>query len=169
MNRNLIKWLMILPLAFIMLSADVYNQEWTSVIDDKGGLSAYIVFPARTDSTGSNHSEPIYIAGFNDADGFIQAVALTASDKNIILHFSNNLQDWTARTMTGLDATSSTMLLDTLGDAGCPEWHQYAWMVVEDDGQTAATDDDVLEVLIQAHADKDNSETIIAGSSRTDP
>jgi hypothetical protein len=167
--RKLIFGFIIIALSLMFLGGDVYNQEWTSIIDDKGALSGYITFPARTDSTGSDHSNPLYIAGFNDADAYMQAVAATASDKNIILHFSNNLQNWTARTMTGFDATSNTMKIDTLGDAGCPEWHSYAWMVVEDDGQAAATSDDILEVLIQAHADKANSETVEAGSQRTDP
>jgi len=169
MNRKLIKWLMLFPFIFILLSADVYDQDWTVISDRNGSLSAVITFPARTDSTGSDHSNALFIGGFNDADGYINATSRTASDKNIILHFSNDLRNWTSRTMTGLDATSSTMKIDTLGDAGCPEWHSYNWVIVEDDGQAAATSDDVLDVAISGVADKDNSRTVESGDNWSNP
>ena len=94
---------------------------------------------------------------------------VTASDQNVILHFSNNLQDWSSQTMAGFDACSNALKVDTLGDAGCVYWHYNAWMIVEADGQAAATADDIFEVIFNARADNDISRTSVSGSSRTNP
>lgn len=167
--KKLILGFIIIALSLLFIYADAYNKGWTSVIDTNGDLTAYITFAARTDSTGSVHSKPIYVGGYNDADAYIWIKGVTASDQNVNLKFSNNLQDWEEQVMADLDACSNTMLPDTLGDAGCLAWHSNAWMVIEMDGQTAATADDIMEAIINATADNDKSKTMVSGSSRTDP
>lgn len=167
--KKLIFVFIIIALSLLFISADAYNKGWTSVIDSNGDLTAYITFAARTDSVGSVHSKPIYIGGYNDADAYIWVRGVTASDQNVNLHFSNNLQDWSEQVMAGLDSCSSTLVADTLGDAGALGWHSNAWMVIEMDGQTIATADDIMEAIINATADNDKSKTMVSGSSRTNP
>ena len=170
MKRILIGFFIIaLSMLFWAADADTYNHEWASVIDGNGDLTAYITFAARDDSTGQVHARPIYIGGYNEGDAYIWVKGVTASDQNVNLHFSNNLQDWETQIMAGLDACSNTIKPDTLGDAGCTYWHSNAWMVIEMDGQAAATTDDIMEAIINATADNDKSRTQTSGSSRTNP
>ena len=167
--KKLLFSFIVIVLSFLFIAADVYNKGWTSVIDSNGDLTSYITFAARSDSIGSVHSKPIYIGGYNDADAYIWIKGVTASDQNVNLHFSNNLQDWSEQVMAGLDACSNTIKPDTLGDSGCTYWHTNAWMVIEMDGQAAATSDDIMEAIINATADNDKSKTMESGSSRTKP
>lgn len=167
--KKLIFSFIVIVLSLLFINADVYDLGWTSVIDGNGDLTAYITFAGRTDSTGSVHSRPIYIGGYNDVDAYMWVKGVTASDQNVNLHFSNNLQDWEAQVMAGFDACSNVLKTDTLGDAGCAAWHRNAWMVAEMDGQDAATADDIMELIINATADNDKSRTMESGSSRTNP
>ena len=100
-----------------------------------GGMTLKVTFPANSDSTGSQHTDAIFIGNVNDNDAYFKVITNATSDINVIVHFSNDLTTWKATTASTIDAISNTAEYDTLGGRILTAFHKYSWMVIEGDGQ----------------------------------
>ena len=106
------------------------------------------------DSSDNYHSRPLYIGDSNKEDGYISFIQSTTGDANPTLHYSNDDRTrWVAITPTDLDAVSSTLVADTLGqiDGGNDlTFHAARWLVVEcASGSTTNADDNVMYVTVR--------------------
>lgn len=141
---------LIVVLAAFMYSADVYNRDdgYLNIVENFSSVVVQYDVTLGSDSTGSQHSRPIYIADMNDNDAYVAAVTNAASDVNIIVHYSYNLRTWTSVTKNNLDAVSTTTLFDTLGDGATNDFqfHRANWLVIEADGQAGANQTDIIYI-----------------------
>jgi hypothetical protein len=152
--------ILLMLLVVTMLSAgDVYDKA-VSINSWDGGAVITFVSTAGTDSTGSQHSLPIYIGDCNDADAYITSKVATASDVNVFYHVSNDLTNWITVTLGDLDATSSTAKRDTLGgeDSNADYFHIFPYLIIEHDFQAAATSDDIITTKIWLKTDQAGKE-----------
>ena len=147
-NMKSIKLIFTFVLVFLLTSFLVADDKYTTVPVIKnhlGGSTITITFAANTDSTGSQHSYPIFIGNVNDNDGFVKAITNAAADFNILYHFSNDLTRWLGAAASELDAVSTTAKYDTLGaSTHSINFHKFSWMVVECDGQAGTNSTDIL-------------------------
>ena len=169
------KKLIFIALALILFSglsygasADIYNNGRIVNGDRQGTPSsgdfvAYFESPTHltyfwqftfVDSSDNYHSRPLYIGDCNREDGYFSAIQSTTGDANIILHYSNDDRTkWVAITPTDLDAVSSTMVADTLGQldgANDLTFHSARWLVVEcASGSSTNADDNVMYVTVR--------------------
>lgn len=148
--------ILIFILASFAANTDRYNLGSYRTIEG-GGFVLYIVTIASTeltnfDSTDSYTTKALYIGEANYEDGYIQAISSAAADVNVILHTSNDLNNWTAHTaQDGLDAVSTTLKSDTLGIISGTDdfaFHNNNWMVLELDGQTGADNEAASYTII---------------------
>jgi len=130
--------------AFSFLYAANKHVTVPGIKNHLAGMTLKVTFPANIDSAGSQHTDPIFIGNVNDADAHFKVITNAASDINVILHFSNDLDTWKATAAATIDAISNTAEYDTLGGRVLVDFHRYSWMVIESDGQAAATSDDIL-------------------------
>jgi len=173
MNKILIFVLMLLVFAIpAFANVDVYNVG--TVIDLKRQtLSSYAnacavyetadqvtyVFKATwVDSSDQLHSKPFYIGDLNANDAYVTVITNAASDVNPIYHFSyDNCNTWVTTTPAGLDATSNTAKLDTIGiEVGVDDakFHVGVWLVIEfADGSTALNDAEYCTMVISFKKD----------------
>jgi len=170
------KKLIFIALALILFSgigfgasADIYNNGTIVNGDIEGTPSSgdfVATFESPThvtyfwqftfvDSSDNYHSRPLYIGDCNKEDGYISFIQSTAGDANPILHYSNDDRTrWVAAiTPTDLDAVSTTMIADTLGqiDGGNDlVFHSARWLVVEcASGSATNRDDNVMYVTVR--------------------
>jgi len=133
-------------------AADNYNVKPTSTNGktDESYDEVFLLFSPSmaTDSTGSFHSQPLYIGNMNDNDAFIYAIANAGTDHNFIFHYSDDRQRWVATTATGLDLVTNTGRYDTLGAGDQGAFHKWQWLVIEDDGQAGANTTDIVYLYI---------------------
>ena len=115
-----------------------------SIKNHLGGMTLKVTFPGNSDSTGSQHTDAIFIGNVNDADAYFKVIANAASDINVIIHFSNDLTTWKAVAAATIDAISNTAEYDTLGGRVLTDFHKYSWMVIESDGQAGVNITDIL-------------------------
>jgi hypothetical protein len=139
------------------MSADVYNRDSGYLTITETGAAVTMQFDVTlgADSTGSQHSIPIYIGDMNDNDAWACAVTNATSDINVLWHFSYNLRNWVSVATVSLDAVSNTAKYDTLG-AGTTDdlaFHRANWLVVECDGQAGANQTDLIYLTINFKKD----------------
>ena len=118
-----------------------------------GGMTLKVTFPANSDSTGSQHTDAIFIGNVNDADAWVKVIANATADYNVIFHFSNDLSTWLAVAAATIDAISNTAEYDTLGGRVLTAFHKYSWMVIEGDGQAGVNITDILYLEANFQAD----------------
>lgn len=133
----------ILLFAVVSFGADAYTTVPT-VKNHVGGTTLTITFAANTDSTGSQHSYPIFIGNVNDNDAWVKTITNAAADYNILYHWSNDLTRWVSAAAPHLDACSNTAKQDTLGGTDVANFHKFSWLVIECDGQAGTNSTDIL-------------------------
>jgi hypothetical protein len=138
----------------LLYSADTH-VEVPTIVNQYGDAYVSLSVTMGSDSTGSRHSDAIFIGNVNANDAYVQAVTNAAADINIIFHYSNDLANWQAITATGLDALSNTAKYDTLGIGDQAPYHKYRWLVVEADGQTGTNQTDIAYIRIDFEPDAD--------------
>lgn len=161
--RKLSSFLLIVLLlvSFTAVNSLAGDKFFSGTITHKESFSQVwykVVFPANADSTGSQHSNPLFIADCNDADGYCDAITNAAADINIIYHFSKDCNSWYTTTPAGFDATSSTLKTDSIGvEAGTNDinFHNARWLVVECDRQDGTNQTDYLTYNITMTKDLD--------------
>jgi len=139
------------------MGADVYNRDsgYVTITETGGGVIFQYNVTLGADSTGSQHSIPIYIGDMNDNDAWVCGVTNAVSDINVVWHYSYNLRNWVSIATVSLDAVSNTAKYDTLG-AGTTDdlgFHRANWLVVECDGQAGANQTDILYLTINFKKD----------------
>lgn len=158
--KTLIKSILMIVLMFtFVFAADAYDKDVT-VRNYYGGAKIEFTSLAGSDSTGSQHSYPIYIGDCNDNDAYGYAVTNAASDVNVLIHFSNDLTKWIAVTLASLDAVSTTVKQDTLGisDTNANRFHEFAYMVIEHDFQAGANQTDQIKTVFFLRSDASGGE-----------
>lgn len=154
------KKLMKLPFVFLSIlliyslsfGADTYTVV-PVVKNHLGGATLKVTFPANSDSTGSQHTYPIFIGNVNDNDAYLKVIANAAADYNVIVHFSNDLTTWKSVTASNIDAISNTAEYDTLGGVVLTDFHKFSWMVIEGDAQAGVNITDILYLEANFQAD----------------
>jgi len=150
---NLFVIFVLVSMVTIAFGADTYTIVPT-VHNHLGGSTLKVVFTAvAVDSTGSQHTYPLFIGNVNDNDAYLKVIANATADYNVIFHFSNDLTTWKAVTASTIDAISNTAEYDTLGGVTLVDFHKYSWMVIEGDAQAGVNVTDILYLEANFQAD----------------
>ena len=145
--------LLVILSGLFLISGDTYNVAPTTTNESYSEL-LFVFYPSMAaDSTGSFHSQPLFIGDLNDNDARIVALGNATTDLNVIFHYSLDRTTWQSVTATGLDACSNTAKYDTLGNGEQIVFHSYQWLIVENDGQAGANTTDKVKVSIQFRKD----------------
>ena len=144
----------VIALAFVGIAFTADTYVIVPVIKNHiGGMTLKVTFPASSDSTGSQHTYPIFIGNINDVDAFFKVIANAASDYNPTFHFSNDLATWKSLAASTVDAVSNTAEYDTLGGVVLYDFHRYSWMVIENGPQAGVNITDILYLEANFQAD----------------
>lgn len=134
------------------IDADTYAVV-PDIKNHLGGTTLKVTFPAIDDSTGSQHTYPIFIGSINDSDGYLKVITNATADINPVFHFSNDLTTWKSVTASNIDAVSNTAEYDTLGGVVLVDFHKFSWMVIESDAQAGTNTTDILYLEANFQAD----------------
>ena len=153
--KKTLNFVLILAIIFAFTFAIAGNKFVTVPVikNHLGGMTLKVTFPANSDSTGSQHTDAIFIGNVNDNDAYLKVIANATADYNVIFHFSNDLTTWKAVTASTIDAVSNTAEYDTLGGAVLVDFHKYSWMVIEGDAQAGVNITDILYLEANFQAD----------------
>lgn len=156
--KKLFKLFVIFAVAsMITIAFAGYNEDTYVVVptvhNHLGGSTLKVVFPANSDSIGSQHTCPIFIGNVNDVDAFFKVIASDTADYNVNFHFSNDLTTWKAVIAATIDAITDTAEYDTLGGRVLTDFHKYSWMVIEGDAQAGVNITDILYLDANFQAD----------------
>ena len=145
MRLSLFKIVFAVGLILVLVSGSFAGDKWVTqpaVVNQYSSTGITIAFPANSDSTGSQHSYPIYIGNSNTNDAWLHGITNAATDYNTIFHFSNDLTNWQSVTASTLDAQSNTLKTDTLGGVVLAAFHRWNWVIVESDGHAGTNSTD---------------------------